>query len=34
MLWDEWSDVPEDVKDQLNNALSVSNLVRKYLIIL
>ena len=33
MLWAEWSDVPLDVKVQVWNAMSVSNLIRKHLII-
>lgn len=33
MLWPEWSDVPLDVKDQVWNAMSVSNLIRNHLII-
>ena len=33
MLWAEWSDVPDEVKDQLFNGMSVSNLIRKHLII-
>ena len=33
MLWPEWSDVPQEVKNQVNNAMSVSNLIRKHLII-
>ena len=33
MLWPEWSDVPDDVKNQVWNAMSVSNLIRKHLII-
>ena len=34
MLWAEWSEVPQEVKNRVNNAMSVSNLIRKYLIIL
>ena len=30
MVWPEWSDVPQQVKNQVNNAMSVSNLIRKH----
>ena len=33
MLWPEWSEVPQTVKDRVNNAMTVSNLIRKHLII-
>lgn len=34
MLWPDWSDVPRAVKNRVNNAMSVSNLIRKHLIII
>ena len=33
MLWPEWSEVPQEVKNRVNNAMTVSNLIRKHLII-
>ena len=32
MLWADWSEVPQEVKNRVNNAMSVSNLIRKQLI--
>ena len=32
MLWPDWSEVPQTVKNRVNNAMSVSNLIRKQLI--
>ena len=33
MVWPDWSEVPQAVKNRVNNAMSVSNLIRKHLII-
>ena len=34
MLWPDWSELPQTVKNRVNNAMSVSNLIRKHLIII
>ena len=34
MFWPKWSEVPQEVKNRVNNAMSVSNLIRKHLIII
>ena len=34
MLWPDWSEVPQVVKNRVNNAMSVTNLIQKHLILI